>query len=49
MEARSQISLFGQSSLSRHFKDIELTANKSKSLLEGFGITIDDHGHLILA
>lgn len=37
------------SPLSKHFKDIDLSPNKSKSSLDGFGITVDDSGHLLIA
>jgi hypothetical protein len=48
-ESHSQISLFGPSPLARHFKDTALSSSKSKSSLEGLGITVDDSGNFLVA
>jgi hypothetical protein len=48
-EGHVHASLFGLSNISRHFKDMEQINNKSRSSLEGLGITVDDYGHLIIA
>jgi hypothetical protein len=43
------MSLFGFSPLGKHFKDIDISNSKSKSSLDGIGITVDDYGHLLIA
>jgi hypothetical protein len=39
---------FGLSHLGKHFKELEHSPSKSKSSLEGLGITIEDNGYFVV-
>nr|BAJ99697.1 predicted protein [Hordeum vulgare subsp. vulgare] len=49
MGKKDSQSHFGISSMGQHFKDIDLSPARSKSSLDGFGITVEDSGHLLIA